>query len=94
MNLLLFVVCLFYFFSLIFRFNEIFGQEDLPEHQQFLEDFNRLTTQQAARKERQRQGGQGSNEADTAAPINHEESEDDFSLAGFATQPIMQVSTL
>ena len=28
LNLLLFVICLFYFFSLVFRFNEIFGQDD------------------------------------------------------------------
>ena len=31
LNLLLFLICLFYFFSLIFRFNEIFGQDDMQE---------------------------------------------------------------
>jgi hypothetical protein len=29
LHLLLFILTLFYFFSLIFRFNEIFGQEDV-----------------------------------------------------------------
>lgn len=31
LNLLLFLICLFFFFSLIFRFNEIFGQDEVHE---------------------------------------------------------------
>jgi hypothetical protein len=33
LNLLLFIICLFYFFSLVFRFNEVFGQDELTNQE-------------------------------------------------------------
>ena len=33
LNVLLFVICLFYFFSLLFRFNEVFGQDEVPSQE-------------------------------------------------------------
>jgi hypothetical protein len=85
LNLLLFLICLFYFFSLIFRFNEIFGQDEVQEPltQQVLLEQQKKQKGKELKKGNKKPLSNPDNLA--AALIGEIDTDDDFSLTGNAT---------